>query len=242
MSGVEVFMRGLYELASGDSQYSICENIFGRDQSQQSRAFNWFIEHVESTFFDILSDNLEWFKREGYFENSRRAITEKLAQLGCEFSDDRPQLVAGFIDCNCMETCRVGGGPRSGKSHYNDCLLFYIIFAKLLLFLNSCTDGPDSDRWSCLIQQAFYNGWKSIHGLKHQTVDNAYGITMDIAGPTSVRANDLRVLGDSDMIERLNDLFAGEDVKYKIFGDSIVRVVRIFRCKVVYSCLISPLV
>ena len=124
MSGVEVFMRGMYELASGDSQYSMCENIFGRDQSQQSRAFNWFVEHVETTFYDILSDNLEWFKREGFFELSRRAITEKLAQLGCEFSADRPQLVAGFIDCNCLETCRVGGGPRSGNSEF--CLLHYI--------------------------------------------------------------------------------------------------------------------
>ena len=54
-------------------------------------------------------------------------------------------------------------------------------------------------------------------------MDNSYGITMDIAGPTSVRANDLRVLGDSDMVNRLNTLFVGEEVKYKIFGDSIYR-------------------
>jgi hypothetical protein len=72
--------------------------------------------------------------------NSSRPNTAKLAELGVHFTEDRPQLVAGFIDCNCLETCRVAGGPRS--------------------------DGPDSDRWSCLIQQAFYNGWKSIHGIK----------------------------------------------------------------------------
>jgi len=78
----------------------------------------------------------------------------------------------------------------------------------------SITDGPDSDRWSCLIQQAFYNGWKSIHGLKHQTVDNAYGITMDISGPTSVRSNDLRVLGDSIPFLRMIPAI-------KSFGDSI---------------------
>ena len=85
----------------------------------------------------------------------------------------------------------------------------------------SITGGPDSDRWSCLIQQAFYNEWKSIHGMKHQTVDNAYGITMDISGPTSVRSNDLRVLGDSRMVARLNTLFENDPIKYKIFGDSI---------------------
>ena len=118
MTGVEVFLRAMYELASGDSQYHICEHVFGRDQSQQFRAFGWFIEHVEEAFYDILSDNLEWFKREGFFEHSNRAITAKLADLGVAFTDDRPQVVAGFIDCNCLETCRVGGGPRSGVIYF----------------------------------------------------------------------------------------------------------------------------
>ena len=116
MGGEEAFLRALYELASGESQFNICENVFGREQSQQSRAFNWFIEHLDSTFYDLLSDNLEWWQREGFIEESRKAITAKLDELGLQFTVDDPQLVAGFIDCNCQDTCRVGGGPRSGKS------------------------------------------------------------------------------------------------------------------------------
>jgi hypothetical protein len=115
MSGVEVFLRALYELVSGEDQYNICENVFGREQSQQSRAFSWFINHVENYFYDILSDNLEWWKNEGFIENSRLAIAAKLESLGLHFEDDAPQAVAGFIDCNCLETSRVGGGPMSGR-------------------------------------------------------------------------------------------------------------------------------
>jgi hypothetical protein len=73
-----------------------------------------------------------------------------------------------FIDCNCLETDRPGGGPREA--------------------------GVNSARWDPLIQRAFYNGWKSMHGLKHQTVDNAFGFTVDMYGPTSLRRNDLALL------------------------------------------------
>ena len=46
-------------------------------------------------------------------------------------------------------------------------------------------------------------------------------MTMDIDGPTSVRANDLRVLGNSGVVQRINALYADEQLKIKIYGDSI---------------------
>ena len=58
------------------------------------------------------------------------------------------KLVAHFIDCNCLPTSVVVGGPVEA--------------------------GANASRWDGTIRRAFYNGWKSIHGLKHQTVDNAY--------------------------------------------------------------------
>jgi hypothetical protein len=58
-------------------------------------------------------------------------------------------------------------------------------------------------RWDPEIQEAYYNGWKSITGLKHQTVDNAYGLTVDLAGPVTLRRNDLRVLRDSNINDRM---------------------------------------
>ena len=107
-------------------------------------------------------------------KDSQRAFTEKLEDLGLHFDDSTgPQRVGMMIDCNCMEICRVGGGPRG--------------------------DGADAERWHCNIQRAFYNRWKSIHGLKHQIVDIASGFTIAMYGPTSVRRNDLKLRGLSQV-------------------------------------------
>jgi hypothetical protein len=46
------------------------------------------------------------------------------------------------------------------------------------------------------------DGSQSIHGLKHQTVDNAYGITEDIYGPTSLRSNYMHLSRDSAINDR----------------------------------------
>ena len=72
-----------------------------------------------------------------------------------------PDRFACFIDCNCLRTDRPGGGPQE--------------------------DGEDAERWDNDVQRAFYNGWKSIHGLKHQTVDNALGFTIDIFGASTFK-------------------------------------------------------
>ena len=48
-----------------------------------------------------------------------------------------------FIDCKCSPTSVVGGGPAE--------------------------DGVNAARWDVEVNRAFYNGWKSVHGLKHQT-------------------------------------------------------------------------
>jgi hypothetical protein len=135
MTGEEVMLRGLYELISGENQNNIAENVFGRDFTQQSRAFKFCIDFLYEMFVDLLTDNLEWWFENGFIEESRRAITQKLAALGLIYGNPHlSQQIALFIDCNCMETSRVAGGPKG--------------------------EGPDADRWSDLIQRAFYNGWK----------------------------------------------------------------------------------
>jgi hypothetical protein len=169
MSGEEVFLRGLYELSSAENQHKISRNVFGLDQSRQSKAFGAFIYHVFDGFQHLVTDNLDWWQRNGFFELSAEAIGRKLGIP--------ENLVGFFIDCKCSPSRVVGGGPAE--------------------------EGANSARWSKLIQQAFFNGWKSVHGLKHQTLDNAYGITVDMHGPTSLRRNDLILLRDSDINGRL---------------------------------------
>lgn len=191
MAGEEVFIRGLYEFVSGDNQEQISANVFGREFSAQSRAFKYFINHIYSTFEHLVHDNLDWWYRNGFFASSAEAIGHKI-----NIPSDIKNLVAHFIDCNCLPTSVVGGGPAE--------------------------EGANAIRWNELIQRSFYNGWKSIHGLKHQTIDNAFGMTVDMAGPTTLRRNDNSVLRMSNINTRMADIQVDEPLEsqYIIMGDS----------------------
>lgn len=194
MRGEEVFLRGLYELVSGHNQHDISADVFGQDQPRQSKAFTYFINHVYDKFHHLLSDNLEWWHRNGYLRASAEAIGRKIG--------DPNNLVAAFIDCNCLPSNVTGGGPTE--------------------------EGANAARWDPLINQAFYNGWKSIHGLKHQSVDIAYGFSIDLHGPASLRRNDLSLLRRSNVNDRFRDVQRPNNIDsdefdrllYMIFGDS----------------------
>ena len=190
MSGEEVFLRGLYELVTGNLKHIIA-NFFGRDFSCQVRAFSYFIDHIYNNFHHLVHNNLQWWYRNGFWEKSAAAIERKMSQ---RYPTEELNVVSHFIDCNCLETTVPGGGPAES--------------------------GANAARWDVLIQRAFYNGWKSIHGMKHQTVDNAYGMTEDICGPTSLRRNDLAVLRRSNINDRFAALQHSGDIQYIIFGDS----------------------
>jgi hypothetical protein len=56
--------------------------------------------------------------------------------------------------------------------------------------------------------------------LKHQTVDIAHGITIDMHGPMSLRRNDLTVLRESKIVYRLQAIQLGHENQYVLFGNS----------------------
>jgi hypothetical protein len=95
-----------------------------------------------------------------------------------------------------MATPRVGGGPTE--------------------------PGANAVRYAAEVQQAYYNGWKSLNGLKHQTVDCSLGMTVDMCGPVTMRRHDVTLLHQSKIIERLKALQIGEpeEEQIRIFGDS----------------------
>ena len=89
MRGEEVFLRGLYELASGHNQHDISADVFGQDQPRQSKAFAYFINHVYDNFRHLLSNNLEWWHRNGFLRASADAIGRKM-------EDPRPETPECF--------------------------------------------------------------------------------------------------------------------------------------------------
>ena len=74
--------------------------------------------------------------------------------------------VAGMIDNTMIAMSRPGGGPTTG--------------------------GEQAPRVDKLVQQAWWTGWKKLHGMKWQTLDLPNGMNLDVWGPVSVRHNDHR--------------------------------------------------
>jgi hypothetical protein len=90
--------------------------------------------------------------------------------------------------------CRVGGGPLTG--------------------------GEQAPRLPKEIQQAWWTGWKKLHGLKWQTVALPNGCDFEVHGPASVRHNDNYTLDQSRIEDKLAELQADEELTYAMFGDS----------------------
>ena len=176
----------------------------------QSRAFTMFINHIYDNFHHLVHDNLQWWFRNGFFKKSAEAIGDKMYACDNGFLRRLLNLVAHFVDCNCLPTSITGGG--------------------------SAEDEANAARWDTLIQEAFYNGWKSIHGIKHQTADNAYGMTIDIKGPTSLRRNDLTLLRTGDINNRMAALMEGNEDQFVILA--IVLVISKVISEVILNTLI----
>ena len=84
--------------------------------------------------------------------------------------------------------------------------------------------GSEAPRYGDEVQRSMYNGWKSQHGVKDQTVDGATGHTWDLFGPLPIRQNDLHLLRESKILDRWKNSIQNNDIEnvpsMKIFGDS----------------------
>lgn len=81
-------------------------------------------------------------------------------------------------------------------------------------------EGESAPRVNPEIQQAWWTGWKKLHGLKFQTVILANGMDFKIYGPVSVRHNDAYTLGRSRIEEKIEYLQRNQRLKFKMYGDS----------------------
>jgi hypothetical protein len=106
-----------------------------------------------------------------------------------------------FIDNTSISTCRPGRRPR-----------------------------VDGHRNNLLLQRAFYNGWKSIHGLKVQTIDLPNGCNFHVSRPYSLRHNDIWTFHQSNIDHLLTELQLNSVKKFKSFGDSAYTVLGLDSC------------
>lgn len=103
----------MFELVTGSSKHDIA-NQFGRDFSAQSRAFNFFINKIYDGFHHLVHDNLNWWRRNGFWSKSAKAIETK---MGERYPTENKNLVSHFIDCNCLPTTVTGGGPAEAGAN-----------------------------------------------------------------------------------------------------------------------------
>jgi hypothetical protein len=143
----------------------------------------------------LLLNNMEYWL--DYIPQSANAIRLKLANLPTInyrlFFEEDNFNVFGFIDNTIFAMCRPGGPS---------------------------TAGEQAQREDILTQQAWWTGWKKLHGLKWQTVILANGMDFNLWGPVSCRRNDLFTLNNSQILQKVEQLQADRPRKYKIHGDS----------------------
>lgn len=191
MHSETVFLFSLRKLRT-TMNYSSLINEFGGEESVWSRAFNYFINHVCAKYEHLIINSIHLWTN--YFEIASNKIKQTLINnYHCDFMKNIPFYCFGFIDNTGINTCAPGTGPtRRGKK------------------------APRKDN---LTQQVFYNGWKHEHGVKFQLVLLPNGIIAEISQIFSIRHNDLYVLFESKINERLANCQNSEN-DYILFGDS----------------------
>ena len=130
----EVFLFSLRRLSSVATLHDTARNHFGRDYSQMSRAFKWFVQFINTRWkYKLEAGNLQFFWSR--FPQYAAAIQTVLTNdFGVFFHEGYSSNIAMFINNVNHAICRPGGGPEN-------------------------PGGAGVERNDQLFQQAFYNGF-----------------------------------------------------------------------------------
>jgi len=190
-TGEECFLFGLYHLCNITKfDNEIIKIRFGFTKVLASFCFKAFLSHMINNWGYLLTNNMDFWVPT--MRGCSNAINEKCMEYGLDMGDNFN--ICGFTDNTMNSSCRPGGGPRQ--------------------------PGVLADRNDPLIQRAWYNGWKKLHGLKFQTIDLPNGMNAHVWGPFSVRHNDNWSLTNSNLNEILRVAQLGNRMQYNIYGDS----------------------
>ena len=192
--GTEEALLILLQRLAFPTRFADMVSIYHRDISSLSRIFSWMNNYIRTRFGHLLTNNWDFWKEsfEEYAECIRKKVVEK-----SEGAIDYPPgsyLVFGFIDDTTIRTCRPGGGPAE--------------------------EGENAERYSMLLQEAFYSGYKKHHGIKFQTVELPNGMCANLFGPKSYRESDVDLLTASGLVPALFEVTRGGK-QYAIYGDGV---------------------
>ena len=199
-TGEEVLLFSLYRYSDVSTIQKQCEHIFGRENTQFSRAFKWFNQHMLDEFTFLLVDNFRFWHP--YFPAFADAIRRKLNAKSPPIGEPGHfEFVAGefriafFFDCNVCPISAPGTGPRG--------------------------TGADAGRDNNDEQRAFYNKWKCFHGIKWLTIEGPNGMVIFMYGPDSFVRNDCRLVNESGINELLEDCQQDDVLIFACYGDRI---------------------
>ncbi len=200
-TGDEILLAGLFRLHSPNFFcHSMWRDTFGWLQPRASLAFKLFCEFFYENWIYLITDNMDYWRPQ--FPMFAQAVEEKVNRYQPGAIPRGTNQVICFIDNTCISTARPGGGPNHRNGH----------------------------RWSSLIQRSFYNGWKSIHGIKVQTLDLPNGMNLHVSKAHSLRHNDIWMFHQTHIEEKFETVNQHVDLPYKMYGDSA------------YSVIVSPYV
>ena len=66
----------------------MCTLLFGREQIQQSRAFEFFIDYMFTNYKHLVIDSLPWWHRNGFPKSSADAIRAKMEVYGYQSTEE----------------------------------------------------------------------------------------------------------------------------------------------------------
>jgi hypothetical protein len=197
----EILLIGLTKLCFPLRWSDMYERFPGRKRWHLQAAFYWFLDFMIFNWVYFLVNNMEWWKP--YLVESAEAMRIKLANLPFAnwrqfhpsvYQDPQNGFKIGLVIDNTMKAfCRPGGNLRGGVS---------------------------SPRVPLEVQQAWWTGWKKLHGMKWQTVSTAFGMEFNVWGPMSCRRNDNTTLNKSKIEQKLEDLQLNDIIKIFMYGDS----------------------
>jgi hypothetical protein len=153
-SAEEIFLFGMNRLVYPGRLDDLCD-IYGREYSQWSRGFTFFINYMMTNWGWLVTGNLQYWAN--HFSAFSESIRLKIAEKGGGHYPVEGFRVCAFVDCTVIQTSRPGAG--------------------------NAKPGRNAPRYNKYIQQSAFNGWKKYHGLKYQTLEAPNGMALDLYGP-----------------------------------------------------------